>query len=96
MQGGLQAAAISSGLQASTANTLGSLSLVARYRVAAAAGAEGVKNVVPEINLDLSGLYNQVQNFQNSIFGNSTAASGGFLIYPNKPNTNSLETVYKK
>ena len=28
--------------------------------------------------------------------GSSNGASGGFVLYPSKPNTNQLRTVYRK
>lgn len=28
--------------------------------------------------------------------GNSNSASGGFVLYPSKPNTNTLQSVYSK
>ena len=44
-------------------------------------------NPASNTSFDLSG-------FSDS--GNNPAASGGFLIYPNKPNTNMMQSVYKK
>ena len=31
-----------------------------------------------------------------SSFANAGGAAGGFLIYPNQPNTNQLQSVYAK
>jgi len=103
-QSALRFEAAQMGLQGSTANTLGSLKLVGEIKIANTAFGEAISPSLPEYNLDASGLYNQVQDFQNyvtDLFGGSnvtsgSSASGGFVLYPNKPNTNMLQSVYSK
>lgn len=36
-------------------------------------------------------LFNQIQSFDSS-----SSAAGGYLLYPNKPNSNSLQVIYSK
>jgi hypothetical protein len=52
-------------------------------------------NALP--NSEKMGVFNTLLGPINANYsGNNLSADGGFLLYPNKPNTNSLQSVYRK
>ena len=101
-QNALRAQALTAGLSGSTANTLGVLGLSGQLKVGAASMSVGVSPLVPEFEVNLSDTFSVVDSFLqdpvtnfDSLFQGGSAG-GGFVLYPNKPNTNMINQVYSK
>jgi uncharacterized protein RhaS with RHS repeats len=94
--------AILSGIGQNAINATAALGIVGQFKVAGQAASEGLSSAFPAYNIDLSSQYNQFQQFTSSItntissYLNTSAANGGFVLYPNKSNTNMMQSVYKK
>ena len=56
-QGALKSIAASSGLGGNVGNTVGSLALVAKLKLAASAAGRGISSALPEKNIDISEFY---------------------------------------
>jgi len=54
---------------------------------------ETINNAWENIENQVNDLINQ---FKSSFSPTSNSASGGFVLYPNKPNTNMMHQVYSK
>ncbi|MFC5768920.1 RHS repeat protein, partial [Thauera sinica] len=92
-QGALKAVALSSGLSQSTANTLGSLGLVAQLKVGTTAAGVGIGPVLPEYNLDLSKTYSTVNSIESRL--PNLVSSGANSSYASDPSS-LLKSVYNK
>ncbi len=54
---------------------------------------ENITNTLKNIENQVNDLFNQ---FKSSFGSTGNSASGGFVLYPNKPNTNMMHQVYSK
>jgi len=108
LQAGLSGNAAALGLGGSALNTVSSLAAVGEVNIATGGLGAALTPFLPEVNVDLGWAFDFVTDTQNSVVdgfnsffggassGSAPSASGGFVLYPSRPNLNQINQVYSK